>query len=62
MLISFAIYLAVLAALLPWLGNHGLWAAHSTFFIARAVTLWWAYRWLADDVGTRGKDGMDTGT
>jgi multidrug resistance protein, MATE family len=53
MLISFVIYLAALAALLPWLGNHGLWAAHSTFFIARAVTLWWAYRWLADDVGRK---------
>jgi multidrug resistance protein, MATE family len=53
MLISFVIYLAALAAFLPWLGTHGLWAAHSTFFIARAVTLWWAYRWLADDVGAR---------
>lgn len=53
MLISFIIYLVALAALVPWLGNHGLWAAHSVFFVARAATLGWAYRWLAEDVGTR---------
>ncbi len=51
MLISFVVYLAALAVLFPLLGNHGLWAAHSVFFAARAVTLWSAYRRLADDVG-----------
>jgi multidrug resistance protein, MATE family len=51
MLLSFAVYLEALALLVPLLGNHGLWAAHSLFFVARAVTLWWAYGRLADEVG-----------
>jgi MATE family multidrug resistance protein len=39
MAISFAIYIAALAVLLPALGNHGLWAALHVFFVARAATL-----------------------
>jgi multidrug resistance protein, MATE family len=39
MLISFAVFLAALAVLVPWLGNHGLWAAYNVFFITRAITL-----------------------
>ena len=36
---SFVIYCAALAALVPLLGNHGLWLALLTSFVARAVTL-----------------------
>jgi len=39
MAVSFAIYLAVLAVLVPLLGNHGLWIAMLVSFIARAITL-----------------------
>ncbi len=39
MLLSFLIYALALAALLPVLGNHGLWAALSISFVARGVTL-----------------------
>jgi MATE family multidrug resistance protein len=49
MLLSFAIYLAALAALLPWLGQAGLWIAHMIFFATRAVTLAWRYPVLARD-------------
>ncbi|AMJ61651.1 MATE family efflux transporter [Bosea sp. PAMC 26642] len=47
MLVSFVVYLGVLAIALPWLGNHGLWLAQAVFFIARAVTLAWKYPALA---------------
>jgi multidrug resistance protein, MATE family len=53
MLISFAFYLAALAAFVPWLGNHGVWAAHAVFFIARAITLHWRYPALANLAGLR---------
>jgi MATE family multidrug resistance protein len=39
MAISFAIYLAALAVLLPAFGNHGLWAAMMVMFLARTATL-----------------------
>lgn len=39
MVLSFAVYLAAVAVLLPLAGNHGLWAAMLVFFVARAVTL-----------------------
>ena len=25
------------------MGNHGLWFSMATFFVARAITLWWCY-------------------
>lgn len=39
MILSFAIYAAALAALVPALGNHGLWLALLLSFVARGVTL-----------------------
>ncbi len=53
MLISFAVYLVALAALVPWLGNHGLWAAYNLFFVARAFTLGSRYPSLRRSVGGR---------
>lgn len=47
MLLSFGVYLATLAILAPAFGNHGIWAAHCVFFIARAITLAWKYPELA---------------
>lgn len=47
MLLSFAVYLAALAIVFPWLGNHGLWMAQSVFFVTRALTLAWKYPELA---------------
>jgi MATE family multidrug resistance protein len=39
MLLSLAGYLAILAFLLPRLGNHGLWLSLMLFFVLRAATL-----------------------
>ena len=39
MALSFAIYVAAAAVLLPAFENHGLWAAMMVFFVARAATL-----------------------
>ena len=39
MAVSFVIYGIALAVLMPWLGNHGLWAALLISFAARGVTL-----------------------
>ncbi len=39
MLLSFVVYLAALAVLMPTLGNHGLWLALLVSFVARGVTL-----------------------
>jgi multidrug resistance protein, MATE family len=47
MLLSFGVYLAALGVFVPAFGNHGIWAAHSVFFIARAITLAWKYPALA---------------
>ncbi len=47
MLVSFLAYLAALAVFVPAFGNHGIWAAYSVFFVARAVTLAWKYPGLA---------------
>ena len=46
MMVSFGIYAAALALLLPWLGNHGLWLALLLSFVARGVTLGVRYRAL----------------
>ncbi|TDT76995.1 MATE family multidrug resistance protein [Litoreibacter halocynthiae] len=39
MAISFAVYCAALAVLMPAFGNHGLWLSLLVLFVARAVTL-----------------------
>ncbi len=39
MALSFAVYWAAIAVLLPMLGNHGLWLALLVSFVARGVTL-----------------------
>lgn len=54
MLVSFAVFLAACLALVPLIGNHGLWAALLVFYIVRAVTLGLRYPALAATVGTRG--------
>ena len=43
MLISLAVYLAAVQVLVPWAGNHGLWAALMVLMMARGVTLGAAY-------------------
>ncbi|MCR8723152.1 MATE family efflux transporter [Frigidibacter sp. ROC022] len=43
MLLALLIYLAAVAALVPFFGNHGLWAAMMVSFLARAATLWAKY-------------------
>lgn len=43
MLVSTAAYFAAWAALAPYLGNHGLWAAFVLFLAVRGVTLAWRY-------------------
>ncbi|WP_171122004.1 MULTISPECIES: MATE family efflux transporter [unclassified Ruegeria] len=43
MIQSVAIYVVALFVLVPWLGNHGLWAALMVLNIARGVTLGWRY-------------------
>ncbi len=35
MVLSFGVYLAALAVLVPWLDNHGLWAALMVSFAVR---------------------------
>lgn len=43
MALSFLVYVAAVAVLVPWLGNHGLWLALLISFIARGATLGWKY-------------------
>ena len=43
MVLSFGVYLVALAVLVPWLDNHGLWAALMVSFAVRGVTLGWKY-------------------
>lgn len=43
MVISAAIYFAAVYALMPGLGNHGLWVALLISFVARGATLGWRY-------------------
>ncbi|MCK0142054.1 MATE family efflux transporter [Aliiroseovarius sp. F20344] len=43
MVISAVIYFAAVYALMPSLGNHGLWVALLVSFIARGATLGWRY-------------------
>jgi len=39
MAVSFAVYVVCALALVPWLGNHGLWISLLVSFVARGVTL-----------------------
>ncbi|UWQ16512.1 MATE family efflux transporter [Jannaschia sp. M317] len=39
MVLSFVAYVAALLVLVPWLGNHGLWAALMVSFAVRGITL-----------------------
>jgi len=43
MVLSVAIYFAAVWALVPLLGNNGLWAALIISYIARGITLGWKY-------------------
>ncbi len=43
MAVSLAVYVVAVMALVPWLGNHGLWVALLVSFVARGVTLWLRY-------------------
>lgn len=40
MAVSVAIYGVLLVVLIPFFGNHGLWAAMLGLFVARALTMW----------------------
>lgn len=51
MIVSFVIYAAVAAILVPLLGNHGLWLALLVSFVARGVTLGLRYRALEGAAG-----------
>jgi MATE family multidrug resistance protein len=43
MALSFLVYVAAVAVMLPVWGNHGLWVALLLSFVARGVTLAWRY-------------------
>lgn len=43
MVLSVVVYAAALAALIPLLGNHGLWAALMVLNATRGLTMWQAY-------------------
>lgn len=53
MALSFGVYWLAIFALLPLLGNHGLWIALLISFIARGVTLAFRYPALEASVGAR---------
>ncbi len=52
MLSSTVAYLALLALLIPWLGNHGLFLGLSCFMLIRALTLWRYYPRLCASLGS----------
>ncbi|WP_296762866.1 MATE family efflux transporter [Sediminimonas sp.] len=52
MAVSFAVYIGCVLALMPGLGNHGLWLALLISFVARGVTL--GLRYPALERGARG--------
>ena len=43
MIVSFGVYLVAVVALVPWLGNHGLWATLMVSYVVRGATLAWRY-------------------
>ncbi|MBL4769277.1 MAG: MATE family efflux transporter [Rhodobacteraceae bacterium] len=51
MAISFVIYCAAAFTLVPIFGNHGLWIALLTSFVARGVTMAWRYPALEQQAG-----------
>jgi MATE family multidrug resistance protein len=51
MAVSFAVYVAAVLVLLPWMGNHGLWLALLISFVARGVTLGLRYPALESEAG-----------
>lgn len=51
MLQSVALYVVALLALVPLLGNHGLWLALMVLNVGRALTLWRRYPRLEASVG-----------
>ena len=48
MLVSLALFAVAAFALMPPLGNHGLWLAMELFLLARGLLLWWRMGSLAD--------------
>ncbi|MGI9390769.1 MAG: MATE family efflux transporter [Boseongicola sp.] len=52
MLQSVAIYVIALLVLVPWLGNHGLWAALMALNISRGITLGLRYPGMERKVGS----------
>ena len=53
MVVSFVVYVVTVLALVPWLGNHGLWLALLISFVARGVTLGLRYPALERSVQAR---------
>ncbi|GGH32706.1 multidrug resistance protein, MATE family [Cribrihabitans marinus] len=51
MILSVAVYVAALAVLVPFYGNHGLWAALMVLNVTRGLTLWLRYPRLEAGVG-----------
>jgi MATE family multidrug resistance protein len=51
MALSFVLYAAAVALLVPSFGNHGLWGALLVSFVARGLTLLWRYPPLERSVG-----------
>ncbi|MGR3435151.1 MAG: MATE family efflux transporter [Shimia sp.] len=51
MAVSFVLYLAAVAVLLPAFGNHGLWAAMVLFLAVRGLTLLWRYPRIEAQLG-----------
>lgn len=49
MILSLAVFVAVLFPALAWFGNHGLWAAYLVLMAARAISLWIYYGRIAAD-------------
>ena len=42
-LLSVGVYAVAVAVLVPWMGNHGLWAALMVLNVTRAMTLGWVF-------------------
>jgi len=51
MAISLAVYVLAVLALIPLIGNHGLWVALLISYVARGVTLGWKYPALERSAG-----------
>jgi multidrug resistance protein, MATE family len=51
MIISLAVFLAAAYALMPILGNHGLWGAYALFMAIRGICLAWLYPRIGTEWG-----------